>query len=170
MKSTAVWSRVSTWLCVTWAVLILGLVANRISKLPTFEQAASAPCPLFLLQLAPEAERALLRLDSSLSFRVFSWQDYKSKQIIDPFRKNDRSLHCDVAKQRAQLFLEGSRLGVIEPRVRFSSKTLVTLIALPCCLIVITSNLLLGRIGRSEDQESVKGRRGRALSQETPDN
>ena len=158
MKSKALWSKVSTWLCAAWAILILALVANRLLRLPTFEQAALEPCPPFLLQLAPETERALLRLNSDLSFRVLSWRDRKSKEIIDPFRKSDRSLHCDVVEQRAKLFLAGAKLGVIEPRVFFNFKALVALIALPCLLIVLSSYLLLGPIGRQEGQETARGR------------
>ena len=145
MQPRSVWYRLSTWLCLTWTVLVLGLVANRFMTLPTFEQAAADPCPTFLLQLAPQTERALLRLHSSLSFRVFSWQNRKSREIIDPFRKGDRALNCDVLSQRAQLFLTGSRLGAIEPGIRFHTKTLIALIVLPCCLIIIVSHLPLGR-------------------------
>lgn len=139
MHRRPTWMRVATWLSAFWSVLIVGLVVNALARAPSFEAAAAVQCGQFLVPLAAPVERALQSIDSRLYFPILRWRDTKSREDINPYRRGEQILSCATLEQRAHLFLEASRRGIIAPQVSVHRRRLTLLIVLPCLLFVVVS-------------------------------
>lgn len=136
------WQKVAAGLSSAWTFLVLALVLNAVLRAPSFEVAASEPCPQFLLPIAGPVERFLWRMDARLVVPFVQWKDAVSRERITTFRRHEQALSCTTMEYRARTFLAAAQAGLLTPRVSIHRGALALLVLVPSGLFVLLSYLV----------------------------
>lgn len=163
MKNNSRWVR--TWLVVSvvWGAVVVGSTARLVAKPPSFEKAASEPCPQLMLRPMPKLEASLQRIDPRFFFKVVVWRDARTREEISPYRKGEQVLSCSMLEARAKLFLAGARAGIIEPQVYLRTKLLALIVVLSSLLLAPAVYLLHLPFARDQGESRGRHERRRAI-------
>lgn len=162
MKTNSRWVR--TWIVISliWGAVLVASVVRLVARAPSFEMAATEPCPQLMLRPMPRLEAALQRIDPRLFFKVVVWRDARTRDEISPYRKGEQVVSCGMLEARARLFLAGARAGIIQPQVYLRTRLLVLIVVLSALLLAPVVYLLHVPFARGRDESRGRPARRRA--------
>jgi hypothetical protein len=106
------WQRPGVIISFAWAVFIVGITARQYLEAGEFDDALSGDCPSF-----PGG--------------VVQWYDAASGKEISLFHKDEKSVDCNVIKERAKILTEANNRGLINPVIKIHYRRVLAAVTLP---------------------------------------
>lgn len=158
-KAGPSWLRLAAVPSVLWTVSLLVLVAHAMWRAPPFEKAASAHCSQLLIPLVIPIERAPQALGFDDYLSIVYWRDEKTGKEIKTFIPGERALNCKTIEDRAKLFSDGARLGIVAPKKAVHVGRFAGLLIGPIFFFFVASFLLVGAGGSHQPGRTARRKR-----------